>query len=348
MQSADHNECVTIIGPRQVETHTASSPEVGVGEVLVQTAYSGVSAGTELNVYRGLAPQWRSRQDPVTGLFTAADADFNYPLVYGYANVGRVAGVGSGVTGLGEGDLVFSYSPHCRWVTADASAVTVLPDLPDPSVGVFLANLNTAMNGVLDARPGFGDVVVVSGLGVLGLLVTTLVARTGAGTVIGVDPLEQRRSLALSVGADEVLAPSDPIAEIVRDRTDGRGADIVIEVSGAASALNEAIRTVGFGGLVVAMSWYGGTFESLTLSGEFHHNRVRIRSSQVGAVNPDLGPLWSADRRNTIARGLLSELDLKRLITNVFDPSEAALAYQLLDQSDPDVIQCVFDFTGSS
>ena len=173
-------------------------------------------------------------------------------------------------------------------------------------------------------------------------------ARTGAGTVIGVDPLEQRLSLALSVGADEVLAPSDPVAELVRDRTGGRGADIVIEVSGAAPALNEAIRTVGFGGLVVAMSWYGGTFESLTLSGEFHHNRVRIRSSQVGAVNPDLGPLWSADRRNTIARDLLSELDLKRLITNVFDPSEAGLAYQLLDQSDPDVVQCVFDFTRSS
>jgi threonine dehydrogenase-like Zn-dependent dehydrogenase len=120
----------------------------------------------------------------------------------------------------------------------------------------------------------------------------------------------------------------------------------VIEVSSSAPALNEAIRIVGVGGLVVALSWYGGTFESLTLSGEFHHSRVRIHSSQVGAVNPDLGPLWSGERRMAIALGLLGELDLARLITSEFAPTDAGNAYDLLDRASPDVVQCVFDFAG--
>ena len=305
-----------------------------------------MSAGTELNVYRGLAPQWRSRQDAATGLFNTADAEFSYPLVYGYANVGRVAERGRDVSTPAVGDLVFSYRPHCTWVVADADQVIALPDLADPRVGVFVANLNTALNGVLDARPSFGDVVVVSGLGVIGLLATTMLARTGVGTLIGVDPLEQRRQLALAAGAHQVLSPSEPIAEIVRERTGGRGADSVIEVSSSAPALNEAIRIVGVGGLVVALSWYGGTFESLTLSGEFHHNRVRIHSSQVGAVNPDLGPLWSVERRMAIALDLLGELDLARLITSEFAPTDAGNAYDLLDRASPDVVQCVFDFAG--
>src|SRR5438093_11071554 len=87
------------------------------------------------------------------------------------------------------------------------------------------------------------------------------------------------------------------VAEKVRALTQNRGADVVIEVSGAAPALNEAIRTVGLGGRVVAMSWYGGTFESLNLAGEFHHKRPRILSSRVGWVNAGLGaPLDAAAR----------------------------------------------------
>ena len=134
------------------------------------------------------------------------------------------------------------------------------------------------------------------------------------------------------------------MAGIVRELTGGRGADIVIEVSGAAPALNDAIRTVGFGALVVAMSWYGGSFETLSLSGEFHHNRVRIRSSQVGAVNPDLGPLWSSERRMEIALGLLSELPLAEYVTHEFAPSQAPQAYAMIDGRDPDVLQCIFRY----
>jgi 2-desacetyl-2-hydroxyethyl bacteriochlorophyllide A dehydrogenase len=344
MSNRVSNVCVAMMDRRSARAIEGPVPTPAAGQVLIRTIYSGISAGTEMNVYRGIAPQWRTRQDPHSGLFVAGTAEWTYPLVYGYANVGQVEDLGLEVAGVNVGDLVFSYTPHCAWVVADATDVVTLPELPDVRRAVFLANLNTALNGVLDARPSIGDVVVVSGLGVIGLIVTRLLRRAGAGCVIGVDPLEHRRQRALEGGADLALAPGSGVAELVRERTDGRGADVVIEVSGVATALNEAIRTVGFAGRVIAMSWYGGTFENLSLSGEFHHSRVRIHSSQVDSVNPDLGPLWSTSRRMGVALGLLVHLPLEDYITHEFALTQAGEAYEMIDRGVEPAIQCIFTY----
>lgn len=335
-------------GPRAVEIRTESLDGPGVGQVLLNLKVSGISAGTELNVFRGLAPQWRQAMDPATRLFSDAHgSDWSWPARYGYAAVGRVAELGRDVGSLHRGDLVFAYVPHGQHAIVDAGAVVPLGDLDDAEIGVFIANLNTAYNGILDANIPLGADVVVSGLGVIGQLVTRLLARNGARQIIAVDTIEQRRKFALAGGATIALDPRGaPLAERVRDLTEGRGADYVIEVSGAAPALNEAIRTAGFNGTVIAMSWYGGTFESLSLSGEFHHNRPRIISSQVGTVNPYLGPLWSLARRGKIAREYLSALapDLKGFITHRVPLDEAGRGYDLLDQGSPEVMQVLIDY----
>lgn len=338
---------VVFTGPRKLEVRDLPVRPPGPGELLIANRYSGISAGTEMNVFRGAAPQWRTRRDPVTGLFLPSeDPEWTYPLAYGYAAVGTVEEAGSevGQDGPGVGDLVFTYTAHAEATVVPAAEAVVLPDLPDPRIGVLFANVNTALNGVLDARPSFGDVAVVSGLGVVGLLVVQILRRTGVVLTVGVDALQHRREAGKRLGADVVLAPGDGVAEQVRALTENRGADVVVEVSGASPALNEAIRTAGFNGTVVAMSWYGGTFESLSLSGEFHHNRPRIISSQVGAVNPDLGPLWTVDRRKRIAGRLLSELELAPLFTHAFPVEEAASAYAAVDQAADGLIQCVLSY----
>jgi threonine dehydrogenase-like Zn-dependent dehydrogenase len=300
-----------------------------------------------MNVYRGSAPQWQQHQAAGSTLFGHGEPEWSYPLIYGYANVGTIEEVGHRVVGLCPGDVVFSYRPHCSWVTAPANEVVPLPVLPDLRRGVFLANLNTALNGLLDAHPSIGDVVVISGLGVIGLLLTRLARRCGVAQVIGIDRMARRRELALDAGADVTFQPSEPVAELIRERTSGRGADLVIEASGAAPALNEAIRMVGFGGLVVTLSWYRGTFEGLNLSSEFHHNRIRIKSSQVGAINPDLGPLWSTDRRMELALELITQLPLEQYVTHEYPPEQASQAYSALDALDETVVQCVFAYPES-
>jgi 2-desacetyl-2-hydroxyethyl bacteriochlorophyllide A dehydrogenase len=345
MSTMGRNPTVIITGPRQAGVRDEPIGEPGAGEALVQTICSGISAGTELNVYRGVAPQWRRRQDRDSHLFVADEPEWTYPLVYGYANVGRVAAAGPGVRESLVGETVFSYQPHRAWNVVPESELTRLPPLADVRRGVFLANLTTALNGVLDAHPNLGDVVVVSGLGVIGLLVTRLLRRAGAGLIIGVDQLALRRDLALEAGAQLVLDPSDGVPEVVLEHTRGRGADIAIDASGAAPALNAAIRSVGVDGLVIALSWYGGPIDSLELGAEFHHNRVRIRSSQGDHVSPELGRLWSLERRNALSLELLAELPLERYITHEFAPGEAPDAYARLDRRDPDVLQCVFTFT---
>ena len=334
-------------GPRSLTIEEEPLRAPGPNDVVIEALVSGISAGTELNVFRGLAPQWRQHMDPVTRLFLDGGADWSWPARYGYAMVGRIAEAGSAVSSVKLGDLVYAYAPHGRHAVLNEKAVIPLGDLDDAELGIFFSNLNTAYNGVLDANLPLGADVVVSGLGVIGQIVVRLLKRNGARTVIGVDGIDLRRDLALAGGADHVLSPgADKVAERVRELTDGRGADAVIEVSGAAPALNEAIRTVGFNGLVVAMSWYGGTFESLSLSGEFHHNRPRIVSSQVGSVNPFLGPLWSVPRRARIAREYLSTYasDLKGFITHRVPLQDAARGYQLLDQGSPEVMQVLIDY----
>jgi 2-desacetyl-2-hydroxyethyl bacteriochlorophyllide A dehydrogenase len=334
-------------GPRDLAIEEEPLKQAGPEDIVIEAIVSGISAGTELNVFRGLAPQWRQHMDPATRLFLDGGSDWTWPARYGYAMVGRVAEIGAAVTSVKTGDLVFAYAPHGSHAVVPARAVVALGDLDDAEIGIFFANLNTAYNGVLDANIPLGADVVVSGLGVIGQIVVRLLKRNGARTVIGVDGLELRRDLARQGGADHVLVPgADRVAETVRQLTDGRGADVVIEVSGAAPALNEAIRTAGYNGTVVAMSWYGGTFESLSLSGEFHHNRPRIISSQVGNVNPFLGPLWSTQRRGEIAREFLSELapDLKGFISHRVPLAEAGRGYGLLDQGSPDVMQVLIDY----
>ncbi len=334
-----------LTGPRQIEVREVTVSAPGPDEVQIATLFSGISAGTEMNVYRGRAPQWRLRLDPSTRLFAHSEKpDWSYPLTYGYANVGRVVETGEGVTSPSIGDLVFTYSPHQSLVVTTADAAVRLPVRMEPRLGVLNANLNTALNGVLDARPSLGDVVVVSGLGVIGLLVIQLVHRAGAGLVIGIDRIASRRELASRLGADLVVDPTEGVAEKVRALTQNRGADVVIEVSGAPPALNEAIRTVGLSGRVIAMSWYGGTFESLNLAGEFHHNRPRIISSQVGSVNPDLGPLWDIPRRQELVTQLLTQLDLAPLLTHEFPISRAPEAYALVDQGADGLVQCVLTY----
>jgi 2-desacetyl-2-hydroxyethyl bacteriochlorophyllide A dehydrogenase len=340
-------ESLYFTGPYQLEVREETLPDPKPEEAVIEASVSGISAGTELNVYRGLAPQWRLRMDPATRLFSSeAGSDWKWPARYGYAMVGRIVAIGDRVTACRPGDLVFAYAPHGRHAIVNQESVIPLPEMQDEEIGVFLPNFNTAYNGVLDANVPLGGEVVVMGLGIVGQLVVRLLRRGGARTIVGVDHLALRRDFALRGGAQHTLQPADDVAGMVRRFTDGRGADVVVEVSGTAAGLNEAIRTAGFNGLVIALSWYGGTFEQLSLSGEFHHNRPRIIASQVGALSPFLGPLWSLPRRAAIVREYLSiyENDLQALITHRIPLREASRCYQLIDQGATDLMQVLIDY----
>jgi threonine dehydrogenase-like Zn-dependent dehydrogenase len=358
---------LVITGPRQLDVLERRLPDPGPDDVVVQTLFSGISHGTEMNVYRGLAPQWSKRYDrdlrlfvpaspatdaglPEQGYWTAGDTHWGYPLAYGYANIGRVVALGSTVNNLQLGELVYAYQPHQTAFVAPAASVIRLPELANPAVGVLYSHLNTAYGGVLDADIRLDDTVVVFGQGVVGLLVTQFLRRTAARRIITVETLPARQRLSLQCGADECLDPSQvDVALTVRERTGGRGADVVIEASGAYPALQEAIRTAAPNTTVVALSWYGGTGAALALSDEFHHNRITIRSSQVGGIAPELAATHSLSRRADQIKDWFGELQLDLLLTTIVPFTAAADAYRLIDEHGADAIQVVlhYDHEGS-
>jgi len=320
---------------REVELREETLRRPGPGEIRVRAIASGLSHGTEMLVFRGEVPA-----DLALDLPTLAGS-YAFPIKFGYASVGRVVEVGAGA-GLTPGDLVFVHHPHQQeYVVSAAAAVQLPPRLP-PEFGVFLANCETALNVVLDAHPRLGEEVAVFGQGVVGLLVTQLLNLAGA-RVTAVEPIAIRRELALRCGAEETVTPDEAL-ERIATRTNGRGADVVIEASGNASALQLAIGAAAFQAPVVVCSWYGGKPVSLDLGSRFHRARLRLVSSQVSQLDPALAPRWDRQRRLDTALSLLGELVIGPLVTHRIPFARAAEAYALVDQHPEETVQVILTY----
>ena len=110
------------------------------------------------------------------------------------------------------------------------------------------------MNGVSKAQIRPGESAVVYGAGTMGLLWLSLLKRSGAGTLISIEPREARAQAALKVGADHVINPNqkNPVEEVFR-LTNGRGADVAAELIGRPETVELAIKSAAYGGRVVIM-----------------------------------------------------------------------------------------------
>ena len=332
---------VWFTSPRTVELRTSSAPPPGRGEVRIEALFSGISHGSEMMVYRGEVPAGLALDATLSTL----QGGFGFPVKYGYASVGRVVDVGGGVSELAEGDLVFAFNPHETCYTVPSPVVIRLPQDIDPRIGIFAANVETALNSLLDAVPRLGERVVVIGQGVVGLLITQLVRKAGASLVITSDLYEKRRQLSRSQGADVAVDPSaESLAERVCALSGGTGADVVIEASGQPRALDEAFTVAAQEGRVVVVSWYGTKRGELTLGSDFHRKRLTLRSSQVSNLDPSLAPRWTIPRRRELAVRYLSELSLTDLISHVLPFDRAADAYNLIEEQPGEVTQVVLDY----
>jgi 2-desacetyl-2-hydroxyethyl bacteriochlorophyllide A dehydrogenase len=329
---------VWFTAPRRIEVRDVTVHAPGPGDVRIEAVASAISQGTEMLVYRGQVPADMPLDLP------ALEGSFDFPIKYGYALAGIVRDVGPGVADRRPGDPVFVLHPHQSAFVVPAASTVPLPSGIDPVLGVFTANLETAVNVLHDTPLRFGETVVVFGLGTVGLLVAQLLLRSGAGAVIGVDPLPLRREIAARVGLAHTLAPGAGLAAHLRDLTEGRGPDVAIEASGNGAALQVAIDAVAVEGTVVVASWYGTKPVSLDLGGGFHRGRVRLRSSQVGRLNPEAGPRWDYARRARTAAGLLASLPLREMITHRVPIDDASGAYRLVDEQPGDILQVILTY----
>ncbi|MDQ3892172.1 MAG: zinc-binding alcohol dehydrogenase [Actinomycetota bacterium] len=319
--------------PRTAEFRPEPVPPPEPGEVRVRTMVSAISHGTEMLVYRGEVPV-----DLPLDLPTLA-GDYAFPIKYGYASVGRV--LDANVEHLSPGDLVFVHHPHQDAFVVPADLPVRLPEGIDPTTGLFFANLETALNVVHDTPLRLGETALVFGQGVVGLLVTQLLKLAGAGKVLAVEPLKKRRELALDVGADETFEPDGDLRGRILAATAGRGADVAVEVSSSGAALQAAVDAVATEGTVVVASWYGTKPVTLSLGGHFHRGRVRLRSSQVGRMNPEIGTRWDTARRTQTVLSLLPRLRLKEIVSHQIPFEDAPAAFRLVDENPGEAVQVV-------
>jgi len=349
-----------LTAPRQLRFEEVAAGVPGPGEVRLRSLLSGISHGTELNLYRGTSAFVDHVFDRELRSIVPAGEIAAYPATLGYGLVSAVEEVGAGVEGLSPGDVVHTGTPHRDEAIVDvaqaargAFPLVRLPPGASLESALFISMGTIALQGVHDAQIKLGDHVAVVGLGAIGLLTAQMARLSGAATVHVVDPIESRRQLALQLGADTAHDPraAEPSTGVaVKRALGGRGVDVAIETSGVDAGLHDAMACAHLGGTVVAVGFYQGGSPRLRLGEEWHHNRLTLLSSMGGWGAPHRSaPAWDRARLVPAVADLLlsGAVVTSGLPVRTFPFAEAADAYRWLDEHPADAIKVALSYDRS-
>jgi predicted dehydrogenase/threonine dehydrogenase-like Zn-dependent dehydrogenase len=340
------------------------APKLLAGCVLVRTAASLVSAGTERAssefASKSLLQKARMRPDLVRevlskisrdGVFATVSAvrsRLDQPSALGYSSAGTVVAVGEGVTGIDCGDRVAcagaGHAVHGEFACVPR---LLLAKIPSEDVTFDEAAFTTvgavALHGIRTADVKLGDVVAVIGLGLLGQLTVQLLKAAGC-CVLGMDISQERADLALRLGADAVSTSSSAFKDLCLQRSAGHGVDSVliaaqtdsndpVNLAGSTARNRAVIVAVG----TVAMDIPRRTFYEKELdfriSRSYGPGRYDAAYEQKGIDYPIGYVRWTETRNMEAFLRLLADrkLDLRPLITHRFEVDEAESAYDLIN-----------------
>ncbi len=345
---------IVFTGQNQVEVRREEVPPLLAGQILVESRQSLISTGTEgIVLSRNFAPE------------THWEKWVRYPFYPGYNNAGRVLEVAHDVTNWKVGDRIAARAAHKQLgiynVGATASAevpdgmrvesarISRIPDAISDEQASWFGMACIAQIGVHSAKHEVGDAVVIIGLGLLGQLVTQYVRAMGAREVIVVETSQMRLDMALSHGATQAInAPVGEARERVLDLTDGKGADVVYDVTGHpdvfASALGLARR---FGKLVLLGD--AGSPSEQRLTSDVITRGVRIIGVHDGHIVATESETNRWTHKNMtdlffafLARG---QMRVDDLITHRYSPLQAPQAYESLQADRANAMGVVFDWT---
>ncbi len=333
-------------GPHSVEVRDKKLEVSDARDVLVRNVCSALSAGTEMLAFRNQLPDSLALDESIEALSGQA---VRYPLQYGYACVGKVEAIGEDVEPDWFGKTVFSFQPHCSSFVASPAALIPVPADIDPYAAVFLANMETAVNFLLDASPKMGERVLIVGQGIVGLLTSGLLAQFPLAGLFAVESIADRQRWAEQSGVNRVFDINQPdelveLHNVLRPNEQYGGADLIIEVSGSPEALNLAVDLCGYAGRILVGSWYGTKRAAINLGERFHRNRMQIVSSQVSSIAPENSGRWDPGRRFEVAWEMIRRCQPEQFISHRFSLPSAGQAYELLDKNAGEALQVVFDY----
>jgi 2-desacetyl-2-hydroxyethyl bacteriochlorophyllide A dehydrogenase len=310
-------------------------PEPGSGEAVIATDYSVISAGTER-----------------ANLMNLPNTSGGFPYRPGYCGVGRVMGVGAEVEGVSVGDRVLiDRGGHRSHVVQRAAELTVVEDdRVEDLEAAFVAIAAMGLQGVRKLRLELGESAMVIGLGLLGTFATQLARIDGAIPVIVSDFDQKRRELALSLGADHAFAPDEEdLAGKIRALTGGRGPDAIVEVTGAAVALQDALSYVARQGRISLL----GCTRIPDAKIDFYQYVHKPGVSLIGAhtyVRPQVDSYpgyWTAHDDYRVLLALIAEdrLRVKPIISEIVSPEQAPAVYSRLATNERPPLGVVFDWS---
>ncbi len=330
------------------------------GTVLVQTAASLVSAGTERTLVsfaeKGLLGKARSRPDLMLqildkarreGILPTLEAAFNrldQPMPLGYSSAGTVVAVGKGMDDFQVGERVAcaggNYAVHAEYAIVPRNLLARLPDTVDFEAAAFTTLGAIALHGFRLAQSQLGERVAVVGLGLLGLLAASI-ARAAGCVVFGVDLSSERVELACSMGFEANLRAD---AESTgRGLTHGQGFDVVlicadarandpIELAGELARDRGRVIAVGAVGLNIPRKVYYEKELHFQVSRSYGPGRYDPGYEERGQDYPVGFVRWTEGRNLEAFVQLLADgkVDVKPLISHHYPIEKAPEAYELI------------------
>lgn len=348
----------------ETEIADVPCPQVGPGAALIRTSRTLVSAGTErMLVEFGKANMIdKARQQPdkvrmvldkvkTDGLMPTVEAVRNkldQPLPLGYCNAGVVVETGAGVTGFKVGDRVASNGKHAEFVSVPVNLCAKIPDNVSDDEAAFTVVGAIALQGIRLAQPTLGEAVVVTGLGLIGLITVQLLRAQGC-RVLGLDLDPAKLKLAREFGAETVdlSAGEDPIAA-ARTFSRGRGVDAVVLTAATKSSapVHQAalmcrkrgrIVLVGVTGLELSRADFFEKELSFQVSCSYGPGRYDPNYEEKGQDYPVGFVRWTEQRNFEAVLDMMSDgrLDVKPLISHRFEIDKAKAAYEVVAGSEP-------------
>jgi len=317
--------------PRQV-TLVESPIECEADRVLVKLEAFAPSVGTTLK-----------------GYFKGEDATI------GGTAAGTVIEVGDRVTEYALGDRVIVWGSAATVMSAGTAGDFIMgAPITRWQEGVPAAHASLmqpyriALAAVRKARVTLGDTVLVIGQGIIGNLIGQLAKLNGAEQVIVSDVVGMKLGTAVSCGSDHALnADEEDIVGRVMALTDGRGADIIFEVSGTPRTLQTAIDSAAKAGRIVVVSWITETVQNLDLGGPFHFKKLELVSTWHATHPGDYNHVerWTPDASYQYVQRLLQSgrLQAEPLISRRMPFAEVQEAMELLAAGDQ-AIAVVLEF----
>ena len=337
-------------------------PKVSIGQLLIRTSRTLVSAGTERMLVdfgkANLIDKARQQPDKVKLVLDKVKTDglmptvesvktkLEQPLPLGYCNIGTVLEVGAGIDGFKIGDRVVSNAKHAEVVTVPKNLCCKVPDSVTDEQAAFTVLGAIALQGIRLTQPTLGETVVVTGLGLIGLMAVQLLRANGC-RVLGLDFDPEKLELARQLGAETVdlSKGEDPVSKAA-DFSRGRGVDAVIITASTKSndPVHQAalmsrkrgrIILVGVVGLELSRADFYEKELTFQVSCSYGPGRYDPFYEDNGQDYPLGFVRWTEQRNFEAVLDMIAEqrIDVNPLISHRFPLDSAKKAYELVSGS---------------